>query len=171
MSKEITQSEEKIIAAHKAADTKGKQMLEGIYGAELFVQDAWMQIDSVEAACKVMGHTYAAKFSAQATKGLLPHEVALRMLMCVAAAINKLTAVKIDMLDANQRKWYCWYNVIAKKKGVSGRGLSLGAVRYAGTHSTVGPRPYVGSEAAARHIAEQFNDLCEKATLIDGAAY
>ena len=155
---------DKVIAAYKGGTPEVKKVLEDIHGKDLFIFNDYKKINSVEDACKIMGYDYATLFSATILKNLFPYEIANRKLAIIAEAYNKLSDWKLNWLDTAQQKWYAWLNVIAKKDGVSGRGLSLRDVFCADTISSVGPRHYVGTKEEAKYMFLKFTSLFEEAT-------
>ena len=85
-------------------------------------------------------------------------------LMVLTEAVNE--GKKPNWKNGNKEKWFSWWRVLTgnKNRG-SGLGLSLLAVDYFCTYTSVGSRLSSVSEDAARHLATTFPDIYEGALL------
>lgn len=127
----------------------------------------YKQITTVAAALVALG--YAADFVpdvSQYPEDMRAYKITEFNLQMVVKAING--DEKIDWKDTRQRKHFPWWWINeVSEGGVSGRGLSLDGVGYAGSGADVGPRLVFASKEKAAHAAEHFIALYEQYYLAD----
>jgi len=106
---------EKVLEAHKNADTNGKKLLEDLYGKQYFLS-IFDRVTSYETACEVLNLTpkSLSQFEQLFNKDQARRQFARHKLQVACEAINEGWVA--DFENENQYKYYNWmYN---KKNGL-----------------------------------------------------
>jgi hypothetical protein len=112
-------------AAHDAADSKGKTVLEKLLGKEVFSKDIKDRVRTFADACQIVGVDPNDIFG-QNTKGLdlgdCESILAYKQLIIIVRALNE--GWTPDWTNGNQAKYYPWFDASA------GSGLSYSDYDY-----------------------------------------
>jgi hypothetical protein len=149
------------LAAHDAADGKGKTLLEKLFGKEVFSKDIKDRVKTIEDACSVLGVDCYEAGSAVVPDGMqkdLASIQAYKYLILVARALNE--GWEPDWTNSNQTKYYPWFDASA------GSGLSYHGFDLQYSFSSVGSRLCFKSAELAKYAGTQFIDLYNQFFLI-----
>ena len=126
----------------------------------------YKKITTIAAAFKYLGIPKDFVYDAsQWPESMRAHKIIEFNLQMVILAINEKW--EADWTNTDEFKYWIWWNIISKIKGVSGRGLSLGDVDCVDSDAGVGPRHVFKDKERAKHAAQYFLPLYE--TFILGA--
>lgn len=140
--------------AYRNADANGRELLEHLFGAELFNGSITDRIKTVEDAIEETGRPNTPEF-ADVPEDLREYFKAQYNAIVVAEALNEGT--KMNYRDGEQRKWLPWFNVLSPA-GVSFDDTSYGcSSAYAGRAA----RLCLKSEALAKYAGQQFPEIHE----------
>lgn len=188
MDKELKISAENALAAYNNTDANGRELLEHLFGKEIFAQDIKDKVKTFEDAVAILGdeHPLVAQFRViessfkEAENNL--HLFAYARLVIIAEALNEGWNPKFD---GDECRYYPWFYIFSKREyeeldedekkecrvvGRSGsNAYAIGGVVFAvaGIASS-GASTYYGSRLAfkTREVAEycgkQFIDIWEK---------
>ena len=188
MDKELKISAENALAAYNNTDANGRELLEHLFGKEIFAQDIKDKVKTFEDAVAILGdeHPLVAQFRViessfkEADNNL--HLFAYARLVIIAEALNEGWKPKFD---GDECRYYPWFYIYTKKEyeeldedekkdcRVVGRSGSYadarGGVVYANADSASSySDAYVGSRLAfktrelAEYCGKQFIDIWEK---------
>ena len=188
MDKELKISAENALAAYNNTDANGRELLEHLFGKEIFAQDIKDKVKTFEDAVAILGdeHPLVAQFRViescfkEADNNL--HLFAYARLVIIAEALNEGWKPKFD---GDECRYYPWFYIYTKKEyeeldedekkecRVVGRSsdyaIANGGVVYAyAYHASSHLNPSGGSRLAfkTRELAEycgnQFFDIWEK---------
>lgn len=188
MDKELKISAENALAAYNNTDANGRELLEHLFGKEIFAQDIKDKVKTFEDAVAILGdeHPLVAQFRViessfkEADNNL--HLFAYARLVIIAEALNEGWKPKFD---GDECRYYPWFYIYTKKEyeeldedekkecRVVGRSLSnayaYGGVVYAYAYNASSvSRSYLGSRLAfkerelAEYCGKQFFDIWEK---------
>ena len=188
MDKELKISAENALAAYNNTDANGRELLEHLFGKEIFAQDIKDKVKTFEDAVAILGdeHPLVAQFRViessfkEADNNL--HLFAYARLVIIAEALNEGWKPKFD---GDECRYYPWFYIYTKKEyeeldedekkecRVVGRsysnayahgGVAFANAYYASSHSYA----YLGSRLAfktrelAEYCGKQFIDIWEK---------
>lgn len=188
MDKELKISAENALAAYNNTDANGRELLEHLFGKEIFAQDIKDKVKTFEDAVAILGdeHPLVAQFRViessfkEADNNL--HLFAYARLVIIAEALNEGWKPKFD---GDECRYYPWFYIYTKKEyeeldedekkecrvvGRSGNGAGAhGGVVYASAHSASshsaagsGSRLAFKTRELAEYCGKQFIDIWEK---------
>lgn len=188
MNKELKISAENALAAYNNTDANGRELLEHLFGKEIFAQDIKDKVKTFEDAVAILGdeHPLVAQFRViessfkEADNNL--HLFAYARLVIIAEALNEGWKPKFD---GDECRYYPWFYIYTKKEyeeldedekkdcRVVGRSFSsanaYGGVVYASAGSASsysgsnnGSRLAFKTRELAEYCGKQFIDIWEK---------
>ena len=188
MDKELKISAENALAAYNNTDANGRELLEHLFGKEIFAQDIKDKVKTFEDAVAILGdeHPLVAQFRViessfkEADNNL--HLFAYARLVIIAEALNEGWKPKFD---GDECRYYPWFYIYTKKEydeldedekkecRVVGRSNysanANGGVAYANANNASSVSgTYSGSRLAfktrelAEYCGKQFIDIWEK---------
>lgn len=188
MDKELKISAENALAAYNNTDANGRELLEHLFGKEIFAQDIKDKVKTFEDAVAILGdeHPLVAQFRViessfkEADNNL--HLFAYARLVIIAEALNEGWKPKFD---GDECRYYPWFYIYTKKEyeeldedekkecRVVGRSYSNasanGGVVYAYasyasslSYSHLGSRLAFKTRELAEYCGKQFIDIWEK---------
>ena len=188
MDKELKISAENALAAYNNTDANGRELLEHLFGKEIFAQDIKDKVKTFEDAVAILGdeHPLVAQFRViessfkEADNNL--HLFAYARLVIIAEALNEGWKPKFD---GDECRYYPWFYIYTKKEyeeldedekkecRVVGRSYSnasaSGGVVYANanfasslSHTIGGSRLAFKTRELAEYCGKQFFDIWEK---------
>ena len=188
MDKELKISAENALAAYNNTDANGRELLEHLFGKEIFAQDIKDKVKTFEDAVAILGdeHPLVAQFRViessfkEADNNL--HLFAYARLVIIAEALNEGWKPKFD---GDECRYYPWFYIYTKKEyeeldedekkecrvvGRSGsNAYAYGGVVFAHangassySYSGVGSRLAFKTRELAEYCGNQFFDIWEK---------
>lgn len=188
MNKELKISAENALAAYNNTDANGRELLEHLFGKEIFAQDIKDKVKTFEDAVAILGdeHPLVAQFRViessfkEADNNL--HLFAYARLVIIAEALNEGWKPKFD---GDECRYYPWFYIYTKKEyeeldedekkecRVVGRSYysadADGGVVYANainasshSHTVFGSRLAFKTRELAEYCGKQFIDIWEK---------
>ena len=188
MNKELKISAENALAAYNNTDANGRELLEHLFGKEIFAQDIKDKVKTFEDAVAILGdeHPLVAQFRViessfkEADNNL--HLFAYARLVIIAEALNEGWKPKFD---GDECRYYPWFYIYTKKEyeeldedekkdcRVVGRshndasaigGVVYAVANYASSHSytSYGSRLAFKTRELAEYCGKQFIDIWEK---------
>lgn len=188
MDKELKISAENALAAYNNTDANGRELLEHLFGKEIFAQDIKDKVKTFDDAVAILGdeHPLVAQFRLiessfkEADNNL--HLFAYARLVIIAEALNEGWMSKFD---GDECRYYPWFYIYTKKEyeeldedekkecrvvGRSGNGAyAVGVVVcayafYASSYSYtfIGSRLAFKTRELAEYCGKQFIDIWEK---------
>lgn len=188
MNKELKISAENALAAYNNTDANGRELLEHLFGKEIFAQDIKDKVKTFEDAVAILGdeHPLVAQFRViessfkEADNNL--HLFAYARLVIIAEALNEGWKPKFD---GDECRYYPWFYIYTKKEyeeldedekkecrvvGRSGAsahangGVVFAVADYASSYSStlVGSRLAFKTRELAEYCGKQFIDIWEK---------
>lgn len=188
MDKELKISAENALAAYNNTDANGRELLEHLFGKEIFAQDIKDKVKTFEDAVAILGdeHPLVAQFMViessfkEADNNL--HLFAYARLVIIAEALNEGWKPKFD---GDECRYYPWFYIYTKKEyeeldedekkecRIVGRSniyaSAYGGVGYAGainassySFSYGGSRLAFKTRELAEYCGKQFIDIWEK---------
>lgn len=188
MNKELKISAENALAAYNNTDANGRELLEHLFGKEIFAQDIKDKVKTFEDAVAILGdeHPLVAQFRViessfkEADNNL--HLFAYARLVIIAEALNEGWKPKFD---GDECRYYPWFYIYTKKEyeeldedekkdcRVVGRsnysanahgGVVCAYANYASSVSStgVGSRLAFKTRELAEYCGKQFIDIWEK---------
>jgi hypothetical protein len=136
------------LKAHDEASTKGKSLLENLFGKKVFLKDVKDRIKNFDDVLKENGISRE-DFEASC-KGLEPDEIAYRMAKLVCLTFNE--GWLPDWTNSNEYKYFPWF-VMGSSSGV---GFSCDGCDSWHSGSTVGSRLCFKSSDLAKHAGKLF---------------
>lgn len=173
---------ENVIAAYAVADDEQKNMLEALFGKELFKpKDITERIKTFTDACRELGdkHPYVMQWAACETAFIGNKQtadfIAYLKLRIITAALNEGWE---PQFTKGERRWYYWYDFITKEQydklddksravlrsyshAYAGGGLVYASAGSASSYSYAycGSRLAFKSEKLAEYAAKQFIEI------------
>lgn len=188
MDKELKISAENALAAYNNTDANGKELLEHLFGKELFAQDIKDKVKTFEDAVAILGdeHPLVAQFRViessfkEADNNL--HLFAYARLVIIAEALNEGWKPKFD---GDECRYYPWFYIYTKKEyeeldedekkdcrvvgrsngnAYAGGGVVYASASYASSVSVAdyGSRLAFKTRELAEYCGKQFIDIWEK---------
>jgi len=136
------------LKAHEEANTKGKSLLENLFGKSVFLKDVKDRIKNFDDVLKENG--ISREDFETSCKGLEPDEIAYRMAKLVCLAFNEGWIP--DWTNSNQYKYFPWFNMGSS----SGVGFSSFVFDFWNSSSAVGSRLCFKSADLAKHAGKLF---------------
>lgn len=184
MDKELKISAENALAAYNNTDANGRELLEHLFGKEIFAQDIKDKVKTFEDAVAILGNDNQAviDYYAIADKTCTEDILAFAKLRVIAEVLNEGWKPKFD---GDECRFYTWLYIYTKKEyeeldedekkdcRVVGRsGLNAHAFGgvvsafafYASSYSStnVGSRLAFKTKELAEYCGKQFIDIWEK---------
>ena len=188
MNKELKISAENALAAYNNTDANGRELLEHLFGKEIFAQDIKDKVKTFEDAVAILGdeHPLVAQFRViessfkEADNNL--HLFAYARLVIIAEALNEGWKPKFD---GDECRYYPWFYIYTKKEyeeldedekkdcRVVGRshssayahgGVVYALANYASSlsYTSYGSRLAFKTRELAEYCGKQFIDIWEK---------
>ena len=188
MNKELKISAENALAAYNNTDANGRELLEHLFGKEIFAQDIKDKVKTFEDAVAILGdeHPLVAQFRViessfkEADNNL--HLFAYARLVIIAEALNEGWKPKFD---GDECRYYPWFYIYTKAEyeeldedekkecRVVGRSYNfayaIGGVVYSvavnassSSYSDFGSRLAFKTRELAEYCGKQFIDIWEK---------
>ena len=191
MDKELKISAENALAAYNNTDANGRELLEHLFGKEIFAQDIKDKVKTFKDACRELGKRaesneglalllvdYESNADNIKTKGTLAY-----MKLCIiAAALNEGWEPKFD---GDECRYYPWFYIYTKAEyekldedekkecrvvgrsgsnAVASGGVVFAYANYASSNSitVVGSRLAFKTRELAEYCGKQFFDIWEK---------
>lgn len=184
MDKELKISAENALAAYNNTDANGRELLEHLFGKEIFAQDIKDKVKTFEDAVAILGNDNQAviDYYAIADKTCTEDILAFAKLRVIAEALNEGWKPKFD---GDECRYYPWFYIYTKKEyeeldedekkecRVVGRShvnaIASGGVAYAfanvassSSSSNGGSRLAFKTRELAEYCGKQFIDIWEK---------
>ena len=159
MSETLEITKEAAIKAHDEASTKGKTLLENLFGKRVFQKDVTERVKSVEDAIKELGNNDVEVIQLNRMKsiGLQNHIIGNQELIVIAKALNE--GWQPDWSNGQWDKWYPWFKMDASSS--AGR-FSFRAADALFSYSGVGSRLCFKSRELSNYAGKQFEDIYKK---------
>ena len=147
------------IKAHDEASTKGKTLLENLFGKRVFQKDITERVKSVEDAIKELGNDDVEVIQLNRMKsiGLQNHIIGNQELIVIAKALNE--GWQPDWQNDNQYKYFPWFDM--DDSSSAGR-FSFCGSDYQRSGSFVGSRLCFKSRELSNYAENQFEDIYRK---------
>lgn len=184
MNKELKISAENALAAYNNTDANGRELLEHLFGKEIFAQDIKDKVKTFDDAVAILGNDNQAviDYYAIADKTCTEDILAFAKLRVIAEALNEGWKPKFD---GDECRYYPWFYIYTKKEyeeldedekkdcrvvGRSGFNASAsGGVVYAGasvasssSYACGGSRLAFKTRELTEYCGKQFIDIWEK---------
>lgn len=113
MNKELKISAENALAAYNNTDANGKELLEHLFGKEIFAQDIKERVKTFEDAVAILGNDHQAviDYYAIADKTCTEDILAFAKLRVIAEALNEGWRPKFD---GDECRFYPWFYIYTK---------------------------------------------------------
>ena len=141
------------IKAHDEASTKGKTLLENLFGKRVFQKDIKERIKTFDDVIRELGDD-PEEFKNAISIMEEPDEIAYVKLKLIAKALNE--GWTPDWSNGEWDKWYPWFKM--DDSSSAGR-FSFGAAAYLRSNSGVGSRLCFKSKDLATYAGTQFLDI------------
>lgn len=152
--KTLNISKTAVVSAYRNGELREKQVLEQLFGTDIFNEKITDRIKTLEDAFDETGRPTTPEF-ADVPEDLREYFKAQYNAIVVAEALNEGT--KMDYRDGEQRKWLPWFNVL-RRAGVSFDGAAFG---YSSAGAGRAARLCLKSEALAKYAGTQFPEIHE----------
>ena len=160
MSETLEITRQAAIKAHDEASTKGKTLLENLFGKRVFQKDIKQRVTCLDDALTELGKDKL-DFEASCV-GLSEDEIAYKMLKVIAKALNE--GWTPDWSNGEWDKWHPWFNM--DNSSSAGRFSFYDAdLQYSA--SGVGSRLCFKSEELADYAGTQFLELYRELFVIE----
>lgn len=161
--KKLEVSRNAVVAAYRGSKSAEKEMLEHLFGREVFEAKITDLVKSYEDACDVLG--IDPDGSLPDVSGCMPQDrksiIAFHKLTIITRALNE--GWEPDWTNSNENKWFNWWYVDTKTAGL---GSAYSDYAPSLTDASVGSRLCFRTEALADYAAEQFMSLYGEYLLI-----
>jgi hypothetical protein len=142
---EITK--ENAIKAYKSANTKGRKLLENLFGKQELIEDITERVKTFEDACSIKGISVSSILSDYDTED----EAAYKKLKTIIEVLNE--GWQPDWKNSSEYKYYSWF------KFKSGFGFSHSDYVCTYTITSVGSRLCFKTRELAEYAGKQFEDI------------
>ena len=184
MDKELKISAENALAAYNNTDANGRELLEHLFGKEIFAQDIKDKVKTFDDAVAILGNDNQAviDYYAIAVKTSTEDIIAFAKLRVIVEALNEGWKPKFD---GDECRYYPWFYIYTKKEyeeldedekkecRVVGRshnnagahgGVVFSSANYASSFSntTIGSRLAFKTRELAEYCGKQFIDIWER---------
>ena len=144
------------IKAHDEASTKGKTLLENLFGKRVFQKDIKERIKTFDDVIREPGDD-PEEFKNAISIMEEPDEIAYVKLKLIAKALNE--GWTPDWSNGEWDKWYPWFNM--DDSSSAGR-FSFDGAAYQRSNSSVGSRLCFKSRELSNYAGNQFEDIYRK---------
>jgi len=151
MSETLTITKENAMNAYKEATSKGKTLLENLFGKNIFSGKITDRVKTFEDACRelrITPESVYGRFSVGVTDSTQKSLYAFAQLQIICRALNE--GWQPNWNNSSEYKYYAWFDMRA------GSGFSYNAYDCACTLTNVGSRLCFKSEALAKYAGTQF---------------
>lgn len=184
MNKELKISAENALAAYNNTDANGRELLEHLFGKEIFAQDIKDKVKTFDDAVAILGNDNQAviDYYAIADKTCTEDILAFAKLRVIAEALNEGWKPKFD---GDECRYYPWFYIYTKKEyeeldedekkdcrvvgrsynsAYAGGGVAYASAGYASSYSAAGfgSRLAFKTRELAEYCGKQFIDIWEK---------
>lgn len=184
MNKELKISAENALAAYNNTDANGRELLEHLFGKEIFAQDIKDKVKTFDDAVAILGNDNQAviDYYAIADKTCTEDILAFAKLRVIAEALNEGWKPKFD---GDECRYYPWFYIYTKKEyeeldedekkdcrvvGRSGNNAGAGGgvlcayASYASSYSGTSNGSWLAfkTRELAEYCGKQFIDIWEK---------
>ena len=153
MSETLEITRQAAIKAHDEASTKGKTLLENLFGKRVFQKDIKERIKTFDDVIRELGDD-PEEFKNAISIMEEPDEIAYVKLKLIAKALNE--GWTPDWSNGEWDKWYPWFKM--DDSSSAGR-FSFDGAGYQSSHSRVGSRLCFKSKDLATYAGTQFLDI------------
>ena len=159
MAETLEITKEAAIKAHDEASSKGKTLLENLFGKRVFQKDITEHVKSVEDAIKELGNDDVEVIHLNRMKsiGLQNHIIGNQELIIIAKALNE--GWQPNWKNDNQYKYFPWFDM--DNSSSAGRFSFLDSDNRS-SYSDVGSRLCFKSRELANYAGKQFEDIYRK---------
>ena len=159
MSETLEITKEAAIKAHDEASTKGKTLLENLFGKRVFQKDITERVKSVEDAIRELGNNDVEVIQLNRMKsiGLQNHIIGNQELIVIAKALNE--GWQPDWQNDNEYKYFPWFDM--DNSSSAGRFSFCASVNLY-SNSGVGSRLCFKSRELSNYAGNQFEDIYRK---------
>ena len=159
MSETLEITKEAAIKAHDEASTKGKTLLENLFGKRVFQKDITERVKSIEDAIRELGNNDVEVIQLNRMKsiGLQNHIIGNQELIVIAKALNE--GWQPDWQNDNEYKYFPWFDM--DNSSSAGR-FSFGDAGLLRSASCVGSRLCFKSRELSNYAGNQFEDIYRK---------
>ena len=159
MSETLEITKEAAIKAHDEASTKGKTLLENLFGKRVFQKDITERVKSIEDAIRELGNNDVEVIQLNRMKsiGLQNHIIGNQELIVIAKALNE--GWQPDWQNDNEYKYFPWFDM--DNSSSAGR-FSFDGAGGQYSHSNVGSRLCFKSRELSNYAGNQFEDIYRK---------
>ena len=161
--KKLEASRSAVVAAYRAGKSTEKELLEHLFGKEVFDAKITDLVKSYEDACDLLGIDPIG--SLPDVSGCMSQDrkslIAFHKLTIIARALND--GWEPDWTNPSENKWFNWWYVDTKTAGL---GYAYSDNAPSSANASVGSRLCFRTEALADYAAEQFMPLYEEYLLI-----
>ena len=159
MSETLEITKEAAIKAHDEASTKGKTLLENLFGKRVFQKDITERVKSIEDAIRELGKDDVEVIQLNRMKsiGLQNHIIGNQELIVIAKALNE--GWQPDWQNDNEYKYFPWFDM--DNSSSAGRFSFRVAVNLCSL-SFVGSRLFFKSRELSNYAGNQFEDIYRK---------
>ena len=159
MSETLEITKEAAIKAHDEASTKGKTLLENLFGKRVFQKDITERVKSIEDAIRELGNNDVEVIQLNRMKsiGLQNHIIGNQELIVIAKALNE--GWQPDWKNDNEYKYFPWFKMDDSS--------SAGRFSFCGSdarlsYSFVSSRLCFKSRELSNYAGNQFEDIYRK---------
>ncbi len=148
-------TKEAAILAHDEANTKGKTLLENLFGKKTFLKDIKDRIKSIDDAIAELGENdiEVVELRKLQAVGITSHIFYQQMTVVFTKALNE--GWKPDWTNSSEYKYFAWF----KMGSSSGVGFAYYVCGSWGTDSYVGSRLCFKSRDLAEYAGKQFAEI------------
>ena len=159
MSETLEITKEAAIKAHDEASTKGKTLLENLFGKRVFQKDITERVKSIEDAIRELGNNDVEVIQLNRMKsiGLQNHIIGNQELIVIAKALNE--GWQPDWQNDNEYKYFPWFDM--DNSSSAGR-FSFYVADNPYSFSSVGSRLCFNSRELSNYAGNQFEDIYRK---------
>lgn len=140
--------------AYRNADANGRELLEHLFGAELFNGSITDRIKTLEDAIEETGRPNTPEF-ADVPEDLREYFRAQYNAIVITEALNE--GWKADFKDGNQKKWLPWFNSTSP----AGFSFHASACGHSNPHAGRAARLCLKDDRLATYMGKQFTEIHE----------
>lgn len=148
-------TKEAAILAHEEASSKGKTLLENLFGKKTFLKNIKDRVKSIEDAIAELGEDDVEVIELRKLQdsGITSHILKQQIVVVITKALNE--GWTPDWSNSNETKYFPWFRMGSS----SGSGFSFNGYGGWATSSTVGSRLCFKSRELAEYAGKQFTEI------------
>jgi signal-transduction protein with cAMP-binding, CBS, and nucleotidyltransferase domain len=148
-------TKEAAILAHEEASSKGKTLLENLFGKKTFLKNIKDRVKSIEDAIAELGEDDVEVIELRKLQdsGITSHILKQQIMVVITKALNEGWIP--DWSNSNETKYFPWFRMGSS----SGSGFSFHVCDSWGTYSHVGSRLCFKSRELAEYAGKQFTEI------------